>query len=529
MGSLDLGVFVHELNHAVHGPWIINNAVWEEGMARASEVAEMNILAARGITAATSYFDLHHGYSYDEYYDNSNVKDVGVSGGSLRGLGDPGLVLLRYEQSGYAFGKLLIETPGALKMFNARLFHQPSGNLSVSALEGMMTAVKPKVEQTASPTWFARQQIFNSTPPSGCVLFQRSSQYSVDLFSRSSGGLETPLSSPVTMHVYNYTGQLLWSGTASTSPAYGVVTFNPQLGSYNGAIKLVASAVAPCGTVHSTFYRQSGVENGIFGVVRRGHRNGHLHLAHQGIRELHCTRRQRSILRTETYGSRRDGGPQFLRSGQDGQPGHHQGCEQLLGGPQRRLGIRNRGGTVGRTATLWVPRRSHPGRQSGPTPTDGRSGFVPVVADMSLRPDDQGRFRRTCGQLCGKSGELAREMSQIGARPPRSIEFRRWPIRLRGVGRTMRSRCPHRTSPRSGTNETIRWSAPSSIGSKRRPDALPTTAPPPPMSVTSPHTWAEFAVPVSPVPSHLRCNSQSHSLRFGAAQGRQVETRRWIS
>jgi hypothetical protein len=268
MGSLDLGVFVHELNHAVHGPWIINNAVWEEGMARASEVAEMNILAARGISAAKSYFDLHHGYSYDEYYDNSNVSDVGVSGGSIWGLGDPALALFRYEQSGYAFGKIFIETPAALKMFNAKLFAQPSGNLSVSALEGMMTAVKPKVEGTASSTWFAQQQIFNSTPPAGCVLFQRSSQYSVDLFSRSSDGLETPLSSSVTLQVYNYAGQLLWSSTGSTSPGYGVASFYPQLGAYNGAIKLVTSAVAPCGTVHSTYYRQSGIENGVFGVVR---------------------------------------------------------------------------------------------------------------------------------------------------------------------------------------------------------------------------------------------------------------------
>jgi hypothetical protein len=267
MHSMDLGVFMHELNHAVHGPWIIANSVWEEGMARASEVAEIDLLAAQGIAEASSYFDLHHGYSYDEYYDYNNTSDVGVASGSIYGLGDPALVFLRYEQAGYAFGKILIEAPRAFRQFNAKLFAQPNGNLSVNALESMMASVKPKVEQTNFSAWYASQQIFNTSPPAGCELYQRSSQYTVDLFSRSPYGAETPLVAPVTLEVFDDVDHLLWSATKQTASGYGWASFIPQLGGYNGRIKLVASATASCGTAHSTYYRQSGSDSGIFGVV----------------------------------------------------------------------------------------------------------------------------------------------------------------------------------------------------------------------------------------------------------------------
>jgi hypothetical protein len=259
---------MHELNHAVHGPWILSNSVWEEGMARGAEVAEMNLLAARGVSETASYFDLHHQFSYDEYYEDNNTADVGVQDGSIYGYGDPALVLLRYEQSGYAFGKLLIEGPNTLRRFNAKLFAQPNGNLSVSTLESMLAAVKPNVQGTSFSKWYGNQGIFMTAPPTGCRLYQRVSQYTVDSFSRSSSGAETPQSGvTVTYNVYRASGALLWSGTGTTTDL-GWTTFTPQLGGYNGRLKLVASATAPCGTASSTFYRQSGAETGVFGVVK---------------------------------------------------------------------------------------------------------------------------------------------------------------------------------------------------------------------------------------------------------------------
>ena len=133
MANFDLGVFMHELNHAVHGPWIIDNETWEEGMARAEEVAEMNLFASWGVTATSSYFDLHRSYGYDEFYENYNTPNVGNFYGTVYSPpADPGLVLLRYQEAGYAFGKILIEKPDALREFNALLFQQPNGNLTVA-------------------------------------------------------------------------------------------------------------------------------------------------------------------------------------------------------------------------------------------------------------------------------------------------------------------------------------------------------------------------------------------------------------
>ena len=162
LARLELAVFLHELNHAVHGPWIIGNSVWEEGMARGAEVAEMNLLDAQGVPGTSSYFDLHHQYGYDQYYDESNTGDVGVYSGAIYGDGDPALVLLRYEQAGYAFGKALLDFPSTLRLFNAKLFKQPNGSLSDSALRSMFESVRPKVEGQPASTWFASR---SSTPP----------------------------------------------------------------------------------------------------------------------------------------------------------------------------------------------------------------------------------------------------------------------------------------------------------------------------------------------------------------------------
>lgn len=268
MAGLNLDVFMHELNHAVHDDWIISNAVWEEGMARGAEVAEMNLLAAWGVAEAQSYWNLHHMYSYDVYYENANVPDVGVANGSLFGLGETALALLRYEQAGYAFGKILLESPLFIKRFNATLFQQASGSLPESTLVSLAATARSTVEGRTFPVWYSRQHIFDTSPPGGCRLFQKVSQFNVDFFCRSPQGFEAPQSGArVTLSIFSSAGTLLHQSEAVTS-ALGVAQFFPAFGPYHGRLRLVSSVVTPTRTIKSTFYRSSDEQDGIFGVVR---------------------------------------------------------------------------------------------------------------------------------------------------------------------------------------------------------------------------------------------------------------------
>jgi hypothetical protein len=77
-------------------------------------------------------YDSNHSYGYDEYYDASNVATVGLPYGNIHA--EPALTLLRYEQAGYAFGKVLIENTGFVAEFNAKLFGRPDGNLNQAEL-----------------------------------------------------------------------------------------------------------------------------------------------------------------------------------------------------------------------------------------------------------------------------------------------------------------------------------------------------------------------------------------------------------
>jgi hypothetical protein len=268
MASLDLAVFMHELNHAVRDTWILSDAVWEEGLARAAEVVEMDRLAAQGIPKAQHYWDLHHSAGYDEYYENTNVPDVGVAGGSIWGNGDAALALLRYQQAGYAFGKILLRNPNFIARFDALLFQRPNGDLDSATLAAMAGSIVPWVEARRFPVWVSRQHIFDTTPPVGCRLLQRVSQYTVDFFCRSSTGLETPQAgATVTYRAYGARGALLYDAQATTT-RLGWVQFDPSFGSYHGRVQLVASATAADGSVRSTAYRRAVPEGGVFGVIR---------------------------------------------------------------------------------------------------------------------------------------------------------------------------------------------------------------------------------------------------------------------
>jgi hypothetical protein len=267
MGSLSLGVFVHEMMHATHGPWIINNSTWEEGLARAGEIAALNLLVAQSYPGSDEGFH-HHLYSYDQYYDGTNVPDVAVKFGSIYGYGEPALPLMRYQQGGYAFGKLLIENPKFWINFDQHLFAQPNGNLTAAQLKPILASVVTNAEGQSFSAWFARQYIFGTAPPMGCRVFQRISQWTLDVFCRDSNGFETAQGGVVaTLKAYAANGSLLYTASDTTQSTYGWASFNPTFGSYVGRVKVVGSAALSGGTVSSTYYRTSYEGHGVFGVV----------------------------------------------------------------------------------------------------------------------------------------------------------------------------------------------------------------------------------------------------------------------
>ena len=268
--DLRMSVLLHELNHAVHGSWVISNSVWEEGMARAAEMREMGLLAADGIVE--DQYSLHHSYPYNTYYENSNRAVIGVRDGSIWDLGEPALRLLRYEQAGYAFGKVLIENPDAFRKFNSELFRQPSGSLSPSGLRTLLSRAQPFVEGVPTARWARRQRVLRATSAEGCVLLQRPSQFSVDFLCRDAAGVETPQAgATVRLDVYDSNNRMIFTGQDVTT-ALGWVSFGPPTtGSYR-RLRLVASVVSGPSAPTSTYFRSDtpGDDStlGVFGVVR---------------------------------------------------------------------------------------------------------------------------------------------------------------------------------------------------------------------------------------------------------------------
>jgi len=263
LSSLQLSVLVHELNHAIRDGYTLSDSVWEEGLARAGETEDMRLLASQGITEE-GYFDLNHGYYYDEYYDQNNVATVGVPFGDI--YIEEALTLLRYEQAGYAFSKVMMEDPPFIAQLNAKIFTHANGSLSQKELVAMAAAVQPKVEGLALTAWVPRQHIFDIGQRAGCYLFERY-QFLVDLYcTYSSGGVSAQQDVPITLAIYGPNKEVLSRESATTS-SLGVASFEPQLNENAGRLKMVATAQSVDGPVKAVFYRQSGPPDGVFGVV----------------------------------------------------------------------------------------------------------------------------------------------------------------------------------------------------------------------------------------------------------------------
>ena len=269
LASLRLSVLVHELNHAIRDRWILDDPVWEEGLARAGETEDMRLLALKGIIEP-GYYDYRHEYYLDEYYDQSNVPSVGTPYGNL--YAEPALTVLRYDQAGYAFTKTLIENPAFIAEFNATLFTRPNGRLTPSELVAMAAEVQPTVEGMPFSDWALQQHIFDAGQTQGCYLFQRSSDFTVDMYcTDSNGGVSMQVGVTINLNIYDVNENVVFTGSGVSS-RYGWVAFSPGLNANTGRLRMVATAESSDGPVTSTFYRQSAGEEGVFGVITNASR-----------------------------------------------------------------------------------------------------------------------------------------------------------------------------------------------------------------------------------------------------------------
>jgi hypothetical protein len=269
--TLDYGldVLCHETIHAFRDDNITWLDSYEEGMTRAAEVEVSNLIPT------FVHWDENHSYEYDVFYEALNKPQIGSAGGDFfNGYISP---LLRYQLAGYAWGKALLVNAGFLRDFNsryyARVLTDPNVAGTESALLDIASSVQVNLEGIAFRTWYSKQNIFQTSPPQGYFVYQRTQSYLgtvVDYFQRDAWGETMKPNSLVKWVVSDFQGVSLSTGSGVTS-ANGWVAFTPSVPTgYTGRIKVVVSASSPGGTIKDTSFRYVGQESGVFGVVKNG-------------------------------------------------------------------------------------------------------------------------------------------------------------------------------------------------------------------------------------------------------------------
>jgi hypothetical protein len=238
---------------------------FEEGMTRAVEIETFNRLPAY------SHWDAAHGYTYDVYYEALNRAEIGSTNGYF-GDGLVGGVLLRYQLAGYAWAKALIENPRFFLDFNAayyqRVLGDPGVAFSEAAVVGIAASVQSTVEGRVFTAWYARQHVFDSTPPLGPAILQRVNQFTLDFYNRTSSGVSVFGNAPIGWAAYDFQGTRLDSGS-STTASNGSMYFSPRLPvGYTGRLWVLTAGQAPTGGVaFNLAVRTAGPETGVFGAV----------------------------------------------------------------------------------------------------------------------------------------------------------------------------------------------------------------------------------------------------------------------
>jgi hypothetical protein len=262
--SIRADVVCHEMIHSFHDDLIIGMSTWEEGMTRATEIELMRRL---GIPDPV---DHHHEYAV--HYQELNQPPVGGRFGSI--FAGWGQTLMRYALAGYAWAKPMIEDDGFFVRFNAAYYAQAAGNPSLPSDEpgliALVRAAKATIEDLPFDTWYARQYILDTTPPTGDFVYVRAGSINnvvLAVFSRDSSGAETNRSGvTAAWSITDDVGATVSTGSGVTNEAGVVFVPVPVPSGYPGRLQVSATATIGSATVSSSAYVKPD-STGIFGVV----------------------------------------------------------------------------------------------------------------------------------------------------------------------------------------------------------------------------------------------------------------------
>lgn len=263
-------VLCHELMHAFRDDFLIYNAAWEEGMARAAEV---EVTQRAGIADPWN-----HQYTYDVYYEELNRPAVGSGAGNV--FAGWSQTLLRYQLAGYAWAKAMLEDSAFFPNFNASYYARAavdsSARWSEPTLIGIASSVKPSVEDRTFADWYDGQGVLDANPPPGDVVYVRVGSARelfvtlVSVFSRDASGSEANRAGvSVQWTATDGTGAVIRSATPVTN-AYGnawIDLWNADLSSFSGPVKITATATPGSTPITATAFTTLGSEEGVFGIV----------------------------------------------------------------------------------------------------------------------------------------------------------------------------------------------------------------------------------------------------------------------
>lgn len=256
--------FVHELLHAFRGDFAIENSVFEEGMVRAAEVAIFNQFPEY------PYWNRHHGYGIDKYYDLQNDPAISLKNGCIFcGFPNP---LFAYEMAGYAWGKILIERPHFLATFNRIYYERAKKDRSLTgntdALKKIVGLISPTVENKSFGRWWNEQHIFNFNPEEGVQIVLKGDNKTLYFFRWEADNFAQPLSGvSVDWVVRDSFGLPLDFGSVVTTE-YGWTQIPVNLPEYIGRIKIDIFTQVEGIEYQKSFEISNCFDGGIFGVVK---------------------------------------------------------------------------------------------------------------------------------------------------------------------------------------------------------------------------------------------------------------------
>lgn len=256
---------IHEMIHAFRDDLVISSNAYEEGMTRAAEIA------AFGELPQYPYWDRNHSYDIDVYYDLNNEPGIASSSGNFfMGFPNP---LMKYQQAGYAWGKLLIEEDAFLAKFNALYYPlgyaDPAIAGSTPTLRTMAAKLKHRVEGEPFSAWYDRQHIFDENPGMGYQTLYKGDVDILYLFSRDPDGTVHRLPGvDVEWEIYSCGGALLRTGMDQTTE-YGWVDFRLwELSSqYQGKVRIEARHFLPDTIITRQVFASTAQRSGIFGIA----------------------------------------------------------------------------------------------------------------------------------------------------------------------------------------------------------------------------------------------------------------------